>query len=232
MPCAAAPVYGNLTNQMTSSDPSSLPLMRREYSHDTLDESELAADPVQQFRIWFDEAQDAGIGDVNSMTLATSSAAGAVSARIVLLKEFDHRGFVFYTNYLSRKSRDLGENPRASMVFFWLSLERQVRIDGIAERVSAAESDAYFRMRPRAAQIGAWASNQSGPIDSRATLEKRAADVERRFAGQDIPRPDYWGGFRVAPTAFEFWQGRESRLHDRLVYLREGDKWVVRRLEP
>lgn len=165
------------------------------------------------------------------MTLATVDATGRPAARIVLLKGVDARGFVFHTNYASRKGRDLDADPRVALLFFWAELERQVRIEGTAERASAAESDAYFAARPRGSQISAWASPQSAPVPDRAWLEMQVAAVQARFAS-DVPRPSNWGGIRVVPSRFEFWQGRESRLHDRLVWTREGDRWTIGRLAP
>jgi pyridoxamine 5'-phosphate oxidase len=166
------------------------------------------------------------------MTLATVDAAGRPAARIVLMKGIDARGVVFHTNYDSRKGRDLAGNPRAALLFFWVELERQVRIDGTAERVSAEDSDAYFAARPRGSQISAWASPQSAPVADRAWLEARFAECEARFASGAVPRPPNWGGVRVVPDRFEFWQGRTSRLHDRLVWSRQGDGWTIGRLAP
>ena len=205
--------------------------LRVDYKRAALDERDAAADPFDQFARWFDEAVKAAVPEPNAMTLATVDAAGQPSARIVLLKGVDARGFVFYSNYQSRKGRELAERPRAARLFFWVELERQVRIEGIAERVAASESDAYFAERPRGSQISAWASPQSAPVADRTWLEVQVAAITARFAGA-VARPPHWGGFRVVPSRFEFWQGRESRLHDRLVWSRQGERWAIQRLAP
>jgi len=207
--------------------------LRTEYHRSELLEPEAGADPVALFSRWFDDAVASGMRDPNAMTLATADAAGRPDARIVLCKEFDHSGFVFFTNYESQKGRELGANPHACLLFYWPGLERQVRIAGRVERVAAVESDAYFAQRPRDARVGAWASPQSTVIDGRATLEARVAQAEQRFAGQqNPPRPDHWGGYRLVPDQLEFWQGRASRLHDRLRFLRQGPAWRRERLAP
>ena len=210
-------------------DPSQL---RVDYKRAALSERDAASDPFELFTRWFDEAVAAAIPEPNAMTLATVDGAGRPAARIVLMKGIDARGVVFHTNYDSRKGRDLAGNPRAALLFFWVELERQVRIDGTAERVSAEDSDAYFAARPRGSQISAWASPQSAPVADRAWLEARFAECEARFASGAVPRPPNWGGVRVVPDRFEFWQGRESRLHDRLVWSRDGDGWTIGRLAP
>jgi pyridoxamine 5'-phosphate oxidase len=210
-------------------DPSQL---RVDYKRAALSERDAASDPFELFTRWFDEAVAAAIPEPNAMTLATVDAAGRPAARIVLMKGIDTRGVVFHTNYDSRKGRDLAANPRAALLFFWVGLERQVRIDGTAERVSAEDSDAYFAARPRDSQISAWASPQSAPVSDRAWLEARFAECEARFASGAVPRPPHWGGVRVVPDRFEFWQGRASRLHDRLVWSRQGDRWTIGRLAP
>jgi pyridoxamine 5'-phosphate oxidase len=205
--------------------------LRVDYKRAALSERDAASNPFDQFTRWFDEAVAAGIPEPNAMTLATVDATGRPAARIVLLKGVDARGFVFHTNYDSRKGRELAAAPRAALLFFWGELERQVRIEGAAEHASAAESDAYFAERPRASQVSAWASPQSAPIPDRAWLEARVQATAARYASA-VPRPPNWGGMRVVPDRFEFWQGRESRLHDRLVWSREGGAWTIARLAP
>ena len=205
--------------------------LRQEYMRASLSETDVAADPIQQFQRWFDEALRAELPTVNAMTLATVDAAGAPSARIVLLKGIDQNGFVFYTNYQSRKGRELAANPRASLVFHWIDLEREVRIDGRVEKVTAAESDEYFASRPLGSRHAAIASPQSETVASRDVLEAQFAAAAADH-GETPARPAHWGGYRVLPSQVEFWQGRPSRLHDRLLYTRTGDRWTLSRLAP
>ena len=205
--------------------------LRKEYRAAELLESNAAADPFEQFARWFADAERADVPEPTAMTLATADATGRPSARVVLLKGFDARGFTFYTNHTSRKGRELAENPRASLCFYWTALERQVRIDGSVEPVSRDEAERYFHSRPIGSQIGAWASHQSAVIRSRAELEAREAELRQRF-GDTVPLPDFWGGYRVVPSEVEFWQGRPSRLHDRLRYARCVESWTIDRLAP
>jgi pyridoxamine 5'-phosphate oxidase len=196
--------------------------------------SKASADPnpIQQFTHWYEEAVAAGVDETDAMTLATATSSGNPSARIVLLKGFDERGFVFYTNYESRKAKELAENSRVSLLFYWMPIKRQVRIQGAVEKVSPEESDQYFHSRPLGSKIGAWASNQSEVIESRTQLEKRFEEFGWKF-GDNVPRPPHWGGYRVKPDTIEFWQGRENRLHDRLRYRLQADgSWLIERLGP
>lgn len=205
--------------------------MRNEYMRASLDEADAAADPFAQFERWFDEAVRAELPTPNAMTLATVAADGAPGARIVLLKGADAQGFVFYTNYQSRKGRELAANPRAVLVFHWIELEREVRIEGAVEKTSAAESDAYFSSRPLGSRHAAIASPQSTVVANRAVLETRFAEVAKK-QGDQPARPAHWGGYRLKPIAVEFWQGRRNRLHDRLLYTRSNERWSISRLAP
>lgn len=211
----------------------SLAELRKDYSLAGLKEKDLAKDPFRQFDKWFQEAQAAKIPEPNAMTLATATRDGRPSARTVLLKGVDGRGFVFYTNYESRKGRELEANPRAALVFPWVAIERQVIIEGPLTKVTREESEAYFHSRPHASQLGAWVSQQSSIVSGRAALEDGLKAVEKKHAGQVVPLPPHWGGYRLNPETVEFWQGRRSRLHDRLRYRREADgSWTVERLAP
>ena len=206
--------------------------LRREYAQAALDERTVDADPVRQLTRWLEEAEAAAVQEPSAMTLATSTRSGRPSARVVLLKQLDERGLAFFTDYRSGKARELDENPVASLVFWWGALERQVRVTGTVTRLDAAESDAYYRSRPVGSRISAWASHQSQVVPDRATLEAGWEEASRRHAGGEIPRPPYWGGYRVQPEEFEFWQGRANRLHDRLRYRRVEGGWRIERLSP
>jgi pyridoxamine 5'-phosphate oxidase len=206
--------------------------LRLSYTQAGLTESEMDPDPFRQFEVWMDQAMLSELLEPNAMTLATADSSGQPNARTVLLKSFDREGFVFYTNYQSRKSREIAENERVCLLFYWGPLERQVRISGTVSRVSEAESDEYFESRPIGHQLGAWVSNQSAIIPGREALETSLAEVSKRFEPGPVPRPPHWGGFRVKPHAFEFWQGRPNRLHDRLEYVVSNGRWAVRRLAP
>ena len=207
--------------------------IRKDYSKKMLQETDVHADAIEQFKTWWTEAVDSAIDEVNAMTLATASAQGKPSARVVLLKGFNESGFIFFTNYHSQKASEIEENPRVSLVFFWKELERQVRIDGTIKKITAEDSDEYFYSRPVESRIGAWASPQSKVIASRKVIEENVLELEKSFAGKTIDRPPHWGGYIVKPVVIEFWQGRSSRLHDRLQYkLNEMGQWEIKRLAP
>lgn len=206
--------------------------MRREYTHATLDETSVDPDPLKQFEKWFSEAISAEVREPNAMLLATSGTNQIPSIRAVLLKIFDARGFVFFTNYNSEKARDIAENPYVALEFLWLDLERQVKIVGRAEKISTAESLKYFLSRSHGSQIGAWVSDQSSVISSRKALAMQFEKIKTKFANKEVPLPDFWGGYRVVPEKIEFWQGRESRLHDRILYTRTDRGWNISRLAP
>jgi pyridoxamine 5'-phosphate oxidase len=207
--------------------------LRKEYSKASLDISDVDKDPIGQFDKWFKEALAADIPEPNAFTLSTISEGGRPSARIVLLKGLEQRQFVFYTNYQSQKGQELESNPACALTFFWPELERQVRIEGIATRVQESTSEQYFQSRPRASQVGAWASPQSSIIASRSILEAREREIEKKYEGMSLlPKPKQWGGFSITPVEIEFWQGRASRLHDRVVYYLADEKWTIHRLAP
>jgi pyridoxamine 5'-phosphate oxidase len=206
--------------------------LREDYKHEPLGEESLDADPIAQFRLWFEQARGSGIPEPNAMTLGTADKSGRVSCRTVLLKAYDERGFVFFTNYGSRKAAQIAENPRAALLFPWVALARQIEIAGPVEKISNAESVAYFLSRPAGSRLGAWVSDQSKVVPSRSVLEAKFEELNRRFADGEIPKPDFWGGYRVIPETIEFWQGGGDRLHDRFLYTRAEDKWTRVRLSP
>lgn len=206
--------------------------IRRDYQRETLDEKDVAPQPFAQFTRWWQEAVNSSIDEVNAMTLSTVDANGHPNARVVLLKGYDDAGFVFFTNYHSAKGRELEARPYASLLFFWKELERQVRISGKAEKIAAEDSDAYFESRPAGSRLGAWVSDQSAVISGRHELEEKLAGFTDRYPDGNIARPPHWGGYRVIPDAFEFWQGRSSRLHDRIRYRKQNDGWLIERLSP
>jgi pyridoxamine 5'-phosphate oxidase len=215
---------------MTSSE--DLARVRKEYSRHSLDELDVDLNPFVQFQQWFAQAIKAELPEPSAMALATATPDGRPSARMVLLKGFDERGFVFYTNYEGRKSVELAANPQAAVLFFWVELERQVRIEGTVEKTSKQESEEYFKTRPLDSRLSAWASKQSSIIPSRSFLEQKMSDLELRYGNREIALPPFWGGFRIQPQVFEFWQGRENRLHDRVRYMLQGGVWHIERLSP
>ena len=211
---------------------SSIADLRKDYTKETLSEADSDPNPIQQFQHWFNQAIRAELPEPNAMTVATASKDGIPAARIVLLKAIDDRGFTFFTNYHSSKGKELEANPQAALVFLWTELERQVRIVGTVEKISAEESDGYFYSRPHGSRLGAWASDQSEVIPNRNVLEQKLAALKVEYEVREVPRPPHWGGFRVIPREIEFWQGRSSRLHDRLRYRHQGETWVIDRLSP
>jgi len=206
--------------------------IRKEYTLKQLDQKDVKRNPFDQFKLWFDDAINAEVNEPNAMMLATSTSDGKPSARMVLLKGIDNEGLTFFTNYNSRKASQLNDNPYVAVVFFWPELERQIRIEGMVGKVSDKESDDYFNSRPEGSRIGAWTSPQSQVIPNREFLELLKTEIEKRFKGEKIPRPEQWGGFRVIPSLFEFWQGRPNRLHDRIQYSKTDNNWIIERLAP
>lgn len=206
--------------------------LRHDFSRERLDEKDVDKHPVTQFSKWFREAVDAKVNEPNAMTVSTVSPAGKPSSRILLLRNFDENGFVFYTNYKSRKGEEIAENPNAALLFFWPELERQVRIEGVLVKQTPEESDLYFNSRPRTSKLGAWTSSQSKVISSRKVLDEEYEKLSAKYPDEHVPRPDYWGGYILKPEAVEFWQGRPSRLHDRILYTLENGSWKIERLAP
>lgn len=206
--------------------------IRKDYQRNELSEQSVPATPFDLFSRWFEEAIKQEVKDVNAMTIATVSAQNKPSARVVLLRGYDEQGFVFFTNYSSHKGKDISHNPNVSLSFFWPDLEKQIRIEGVASKVSEEISEEYFRSRPRESQLGAWASAQSEIIDSRETLIRKLEELDEKYKNAPVPRPDNWGGYLIAPEKFEFWQGRVSRLHDRIVYFKQQDTWKICRVSP
>lgn len=206
--------------------------LRHDFAKQTLDEADVITDPILQFEKWFKEAVDTHVNEPNAMTVSTATKEGKPSSRILLLRNFNEEGFVFYTNYTSRKGIEIMNNPNCSLLFFWPELERQVRIEGLLQKQTDAESDLYFQTRPRGSKLGAWASEQSKIITSRDVLDQEYEKISVKYPGENIPRPPFWGGFVLKPVSIEFWQGRPSRLHDRILYTRENSNWKIERLAP
>ncbi|WP_103665502.1 pyridoxamine 5'-phosphate oxidase [Gracilimonas amylolytica] len=213
-------------------DKEQLQKLREDYSKHSLDESDVSSDPIEQFETWMKEALKAEVPEPNAMTLSTVGAGNKPHSRVVLLKGIENDDFVFYTNHKSDKGAEIDQNPNVALCFLWLELERQVRIEGIAEKLSEDESEAYFKKRPYKSQIGALASNQSAVVPNRAFLEDRFKELEETYSEGKVPKPESWGGYRVKPEVLEFWQGRRSRLHDRIKFEKVGDKWDIKRLSP
>jgi pyridoxamine 5'-phosphate oxidase len=206
--------------------------LREEYRREILSQETLNADPLEQFKFWFEQARESEVKEPNAMVLSTVDPDGQPWTRTVLLKKIDARGLIFFTNFESRKARHIQENAKVSLLFLWLDLERQISINGRAEKISTAESLAYFVSRPLGSRLGAWTSQQSSVIKSRSLLEAKLEEMKRKFADGKIPLPSFWGGYRVIPESYEFWQGRQNRLHDRFLYSKSGDKWDIERLQP
>lgn len=206
--------------------------LRYDFAKQQLDEKDVNADPILQFEKWFKEAIEAKVNEPNAMTLATATKEGKPSARVILLRNFNEEGFVFYTNYTSRKGLEIMENPNAALLFFWPELERQVRIEGVLKKQTLEESDSYFNTRPRGSKLGAWTSAQSKVIASRKLLDEEYEKLSKKYPDEDVPRPSYWGGYILKPTHIEFWQGRPSRLHDRILFTLEKNNWKIERLAP
>lgn len=207
--------------------------LRYDFSKQTLDESEVDKNPLLQFECWFKEVVDAEVLSANAMVVSTATKEALPSARVLLLRDFNEKGFVFYTNYHSKKATDMDDNPYAALTFFWAELERQVRIEGVVEKQSDLESDEYFSMRPDGSKLGAWSSLQSAPVESRGVLEEQFTKMKNHFNGQVISRPAFWGGYNLKPTLYEFWQGRPNRMHDRISYVLDDDRnWRIKRLSP
>jgi|ERR1019366_4738266 pyridoxamine 5'-phosphate oxidase len=206
--------------------------LRHDFSKQKLNESDVNDNPILQFEKWFKEAVDTHVNEPNAMSVSTATIDGKPSSRILLLRNFNEDGFVFYTNYTSRKGSEIVDNPHCALLFFWPELERQVRIEGTLQKQTAAESDIYFNTRPRGSKLGAWTSEQSKIIPSRDVLEQKYEKLSKKYADDNIPRPSYWGGFLLKPVSIEFWQGRPSRLHDRILYTLENNSWVINRLAP
>ncbi|HET6527457.1 MAG TPA: pyridoxamine 5'-phosphate oxidase [Balneolaceae bacterium] len=215
-----------------SSEKKKVANIRRDYALEKLTESSVDENPINQFMVWFEQATSADLLDANGMVLSTASKKGIPSSRVVLLKGVDENGFRFYTNYGSQKGRELGENPHAALCFYWAALERQVRIEGNVEKAAREDTEAYFRERPRTSQIGAWASHQSVRVKSREELDNRYKELEQKYEGQEVPVPDFWGGFLLRPRKIEFWQGRKDRMHDRICYEKDDESWKMYRVAP